>query len=166
MLQMHTTLIQPFTGTSNGSIVCHPIGEAPVIFVWYGPAGWQAITDSSGSQVLNITVGEYRVLATDASGRKADVGFVVKPITEDSIVVTSYNVSHTSTSLARDGAVEVLGENIEGVRFLWTNGMQTEGPILRDVSIGIYIAFPLSGQVGRQTCVHMCGPAYVQVRRD
>lgn len=55
------------------------------------------------------------------------------------------------------------------VRFLWTNGVETDTPHLRDVPQGVYaltaiLAHPSSGALEAPVTVHCCAPARVGIR--
>ena len=62
--------------------------------------------------------------------------------------------------------MEAVGTGLDGWRFLWTHGVETEGPVLRDVPAGAYAAVPV-GRAGAPppVLVHRCAPAQVGVGR-
>ena len=139
------------------------MGLEPIDFQWTGPNGSTVQLDATGSEADAVGPGRYRIVATDATGATADVVLDVEPVLTSACVISEYRTTSASTSHARDGGVEALGDGLEGMRFLWTNGVQTDGPVLRDVPVGTYAAVPLP--VGEQIplLVHKCAPARVVV---
>lgn len=162
-LQLHTVVDQPLTELAYGRITCRPMGIAPFRFAWHGPTGDTVQTDDSGAQAFGVVPGKYRVVVQDQQDRVADVTLQVEPVFPNAIVVRDYKVSHASTSYARDGEVEVVGYGFEtSQRFLWSNGIETTGPVLRDVQVGVYVATALADDGKTLTVVHQCAPARVQ----
>ena len=162
-LQMHTVVDQPLTAYSRGRISCRPVGVDPIEFTWTGP-GNDVTTDASGSEASDVEPGRYRVVATDATGSRADVVLDVAPAFRTALVVQDYHVTPPSTGSARDGTVEAVGVGLgDGWRFLWTHGVETDGPVLRDVPCGTYAAIALPMEDRVPTMVHMCPPARVAV---
>ena len=163
MLQMHTVVDQPLTVHSQGRISCRPMGQEPIRFEWMGPNGRSVRVDETGSEAFDVAPGRYRVVATDATGARADVVLDVEPMLPSALVVHEYRVTPASTGHARDGAVEAVGVGLDGWRFLWTHGVETDGPALRDVPCGTYamVAMPKGDEV--PTVVHQCAPARVTV---
>ena len=163
LLQMHTVVDQPLTVSGTGRISCRPMGLEPIEFEWSGP-GTAVETDASGSEAKAVQPGRYRVVAVDATGSRADVYLDVEPTHPDAVVVREYRVMPASTGSARDGSVEAVGHNVGTGRFLWTNGVETTGPTLRDVPCGTYACIPLPTEDGKVvTLVHQCAPAKVTV---
>lgn len=163
-LQMHTVVDQPLTAASRGRVSCRPIGLEPIAFAWSGPNGSRVATDTTGSEALDVAPGRYRVVATDAAGARADVVLDVEPMLPEAAVIDAYRLTPPSTSHARDGAVEAVGVGLEHRRFLWTHGVETQGPVLRDVPCGVYAAAPLPDADGESpTLVHQCAPARLQL---
>lgn len=107
--------------------------------------------------VFDVKPGVYCVLARDFFSRTAEciveVGLTSLP------VVTSYRVTHASSDQARDGKIQVLGRNLRSRSFLWTNGVVTSSPELRDVSPGTYTATPFHED--DFPFIHACPPAVV-----
>lgn len=166
MLQMHTVVVQPMTASGTGRISCRPLGQEPIEFTWMSPDGRELTLDSRGSEANNLVPGRYRVEAVDATGARAYVIVDIEPIYTSAILIEGYKTTPTSTTLSRDGNVEIVGTGLRGYRFLWTNGVETDGTILRDVPCGTYAAVPLptNGQV--PTLVHSSEPARVNVASD
>ena len=164
MMQMHVLIERPLTNMSFGRISCRPVGREPIEFTWTGPGGREVQLDATRSEALAVTPGKYRIVARDANDTKADVVVEVSPHNSTSLVINEYRVTPPSTGTSRDGSVEALGLGLEGGwRFLWTNGVETDTPILRDVPCGVYAvhALPMMDRV--PTLIHNCGPAYVRV---
>lgn len=163
-LQLHTVVDRPLTASAQGQITCTVVGMEPIEFSWYGPDGTDVQTDLSGSRAHGIVAGSYRMVATDANGKFADVTLHVQPILPAAVVVEAYSITHASTSSARDGTVTAIGHGIEdGWRFLWSHGYETDTPVLRDVPCGLYTACPLPCNGSVPTCIHQCAPARVMV---
>lgn len=161
---MHVVVEQPLTASGTGHISCRPLGQHPITFEWYTPDGSALELTSQGSEALHVPVGRYRVEATDATGACADVLVDVEAMFSDAVVIEGYNTTPASTTFARDGSVEVLGRGLDGWRFLWTGGVQTTEPLLRDVGRGTYTAVPLADAQGKvPVVVHMAEPAHVVV---
>jgi len=174
MLQMHTVVSPPLTaGARDGHISCRPIGREPIRFVWSAPDGGAVRTDVTGSQALDVGVGRYRVTAVDAAGARADVDVLVEPAHAASgdgraavAVVRGYRVTPASSAVARDGAVEAWGDHLEGRRWLWSNGLRTDGPRVRDVPCGTYACVPCDDGGPGVRLVHECAPARVSAVRE
>jgi hypothetical protein len=139
------------------------VGHEPICFEWTGPNGSSVALDATGSEADEVEPGRYRVVATDATGARADVVLDVQPVLPDACVVHAYHVTPASTGSARDGVVEAVGDGLDGWRFLWTNGVETDGPVLRDVPRGLYAAVPLPAADRTPLFVHQCAPARVTV---
>ena len=163
-LQVHTVVNPPLTNVNKGKIVCRAMGVAPMDFVWYGPEGREVQTGNGGEEVYGVEAGKYRVVVTDSAGQSADLTLDVEAMFPSALLVEEYKVTNASSSLSRDGCVEAVGQGLnDGWTFLWTHGVQTEGPILRDVQCGIYSLVPLPKQGKVPTVVHKCAPARVGV---
>lgn len=164
-LQIHTVVDQPLTDMSHGHISCRPLGMEPIQFEWTGPNGQPVQVDASGSEAYGVVPGRYRIVARDANNLTATVTLDVASLFPSALVISDYSVVPASTDCARDGTVEAIGVGLDhGWKFLWTNGVKTDGPVLHDVPSGTYamLALPQEGKV--PTIVHQCPPAYVGVR--
>ena len=169
LLQMHTVVDQPLTHAALGRISCRPLGHEPIRFEWTGPNGAAVEVDVTGSEAIGVAPGRYRVVAIDANNARADVILDVEPVLPDAVVISAYRVVPASTSTSRDGGVEIAaGAGLDtGWRFLWTNGVETDGPRLRDVPSGAYAAVAIPHDDSRvPTTIHQCPPARVTVARD
>lgn len=165
MLQMHTVVERPLTSTGRGSISCRPLGQEPIDFAWMSPDGTEIELEANGSEARNLPPGKYRIDATDASGASTRVVIDLIPVHSSLVTIERYRISSPSTSLSRDGSIRVEGDGVDGHRFLWSNGVETEGPLLNDVSCGTYIALPLPTKEEDPVpvVVHSCPPAVVDV---
>lgn len=166
-LQMHTVVEQPLTDSSVGRVSCTAMGVQPVEYVWHAPHGTAMETNPAGNTAHGVAPGRYRVVATDAEGSRADVTVDVEATFPSAVVIREYRVTNASTGFARDGSVEAVGFGLEdGWRFVWTNGYETDTPVLRDVPCGTYTAFPLPRDGIVPTFVHTSTPARVGVLRQ
>ena len=50
---------------------------------------------------------------------------------------------------------------MEGWAFLWSNGVTTDGPVLRDVPCGVYAAVPMPRGGEVPMLIHACDAARV-----
>jgi hypothetical protein len=165
-LQLHTVVEPPLTRAGTGRISCRPIGLEPIAFEW---TPRPPTLDATGSEALDVAPGRYRIVAVDAAGARADVVVDVAPALDAAVVITEYRVTPASTSRARDGSVEAVGAGVgDGWRFLWTHGVETEGPWLRDVPCGVYAAVALAArdEDDAPVVVHRCAPARVTVHAE
>lgn len=162
-LQMHVVVDQPVAIGGVGRISCRPVGREPVAFQWSHPLE----LDATGSEASGVAPGRYRVVAVDALQSRADVSVDVQPSLPGAVVVEEYRSTPASTSRARDGAVEaVLAAPLaDGVRLLWTSGVETDGAVLRDVPCGVYAAVAVArgGRGPPPPTVHLGAPARVEV---
>jgi hypothetical protein len=163
MLQMHTIVEQPLTMSGTGSISCRPLGQEPIEFTWLTPNGASPQLENGNSEAKNLAPGRYRIEAVDANNCQTSVVVDIEPMFSNAVCIEGYRVSPTSTSFSRDGSVEILGSGIQGHRYLWTNGMETEGCILKDVPCGTYAAIPLAARGRTPVLVHSSDPARVDV---
>lgn len=170
-LQMHTIVRQPLMPNCTGSITCVPMGVEPIEFTWYGVgtgASHQPVkTSASGREAVDISPGRYRVVATDAASQSADMTIEVCAQFTDGVIANAYEVQHCSTSISRDGSVRLSFEGIVASqwRFLWSNGMMTATPELRDVPCGHYAAVAVipTGVSKAPIMIHRCHAAHVKV---
>lgn len=161
-MQMNVVVERPVGGQSNGHISCRPVGRQPIRFEWTPPRGVDVQLDESQSEAHDVTPGRYKITAIDATDARADVVVDVDVAQEADIVVTEYRTVDASTSHSRDGQVELVGRGLDGWRFLWTNGVETETPVLRDVPPGTYAAVPLPNATRTPTINHHAVPGVVR----
>lgn len=133
----------------------------PIQFTWFPPVS----TDASGSEAVNVAVGTYKVRAVDANDEKAEVVVKVIPRYEFVSIVKEYQVHHASTGTSHDGSIEAIGEGMDepGLRFHWSNGVQTKQPVLMDVPCGTYV-MTCTHETKPVTCVHEACIATVGIR--
>ena len=166
VLQMHTVVVQPLTSNGTGSISCRPLGQEPIEFTWLTPDGSPpAELDHGDSEARGLPPGRYRVDAVDATGMHASVVVDIEPMFSTAVCIESYKTTPASTSLSRDGSVELVGTGVQGHRYLWTNGTETGGCVLRDVPCGTYAAMPIvtGSDQTIPVLVHSALPARVDV---
>tara|TARA_B110001452_G_scaffold215591_1_gene186782 strand:+ start:5536 stop:6024 length:489 start_codon:yes stop_codon:yes gene_type:complete len=137
MLQMHVVVTQPTTLGGTGSISCRPVGMEPIKFHWNPPVE----TDETGSEATAVPVGRYTIRAVDANDAFVEVCVDVNAQYQKVAVVREYRVQNATTGTSRDGRVEAMGVGLDavGLRFHWSNGVETEQPILADVPCGRYV---------------------------
>ena len=161
-MQMHVLIDRPLTSMSYGRISCRPVGREPIEFTWTGPGGRDVQVDATGSEAYAVTPGKYRIIAIDANDTKADVVVEVAAHHATSLVINEYKITPPSTGTARDGSVEAVGLGLDGgYRFLWTNGVETDTPVLRDIPTGTYAVHVLPTPDRIPTLIHNCAPARV-----
>lgn len=162
MFQMHVVVSQPMTPGDVGSISCRPMGMEPIQFRWNPTVD----TDETGSEAHAVPVGRYRIRATDANESVAEVIVDVQARYECVAIVQQYRVQHTSTGTSRDGRVEAMGSGLDtpGIRFHWSNGVETDSPVLSDVPCGRYVVTCTSPDDETFSCVHETTYAVVSVR--
>lgn len=163
MLQMHTVVQQPMTSSGTGSISCRPLGQEPIEFTWLTPDGTAPQLENSNSEAKHLKPGRYRITAVDANGSEALVLIDIEPMFTSAVCVEGYKVSPASTTFSRDGSVEIMGTGVDGYRYLWTNGTETEGSVLKDVPCGTYAAVPLPTRGKTPILVHSTEPGKVDV---
>ena len=172
ILQMTTIVEQPFTPDGTGRIYCHPMGQEPIEFEWESQDGSEVAVNEYGNEAYDLPLGVYRVTAVDATGSRAHISVAIEAIHADAVVIRDYATTPASTSMSRDGAVEAMGTNLNGSqRFVWTNGAETRGPVLKDVPCGTYAAIFLPSQeedasddTPPPVFVHTASPAKVETR--
>lgn len=161
MFQMHVVVTQPMSAEGVGAISCRPVGLEPIHFRWT-PA---VETDETGSEAHAVPVGRYRIRAVDANDEVAETVVDVQPRYERVAIVQGYRVQNASTGTSRDGRVEAVGVGLDaaGLRFHWSNGVETEHPVLADVPCGRYVVTCTSADE-TFSCIHETSAAVVSVR--
>lgn len=154
------------TGLTRGRISLRAIGKEPIQYTWSSSSGHQVTTDETGSEAYGLPQGRYNVRVCDAEEETTCFQFEISSVVKsNALCVTGYETKAASSSVARDGSVEAKGYGLDRwPKFLWTNGVETTVPLLRDVPIGTYaiMALPLGSQVPE--FVHACAPAKLGVR--
>lgn len=145
----------------GGTIRC--VSDVPQLrYEWYGADG--APCDGfAGPAAYDVPPGEYRIVVASDSGERETlrvcVGLVALPS------VQGYTVTHATSDTARDGEIVASVVHCDAVKeYMWTNGVVTSGPTLRDVRPGTYTVAPI---VCEDSCafVHACRPAVVRSAR-
>ena len=122
--------------------------------------------DESGSEATDVRPGRYKIRATDANNDRADVVIDVEPVFANAVVIDRYVVRPATTTFSRDGQVEAIGSGFEnGCKFMWTNGLETEEPRLKDVACGVYAMIAISQGTAKPPpiTIHRSAPARVDV---
>ena len=164
ILQMHTVVEHPLTSDGLGRIYCHPLGQEPIEYTWKSSDGSNVAVTEYGNEAYDLPVGLYRITAVDAGGSQAYSSVTVQALHPDAVVIREYRTTSASTSVSRDGTVEAIGTNLDTTcRFVWTNGVETKGPLLKDVPPGKYAAIYLPDENGVTfpIFVHTAPPAEV-----
>jgi hypothetical protein len=131
-------------GISRGKISLRPVGREPLSYQWRAPPGVD-LGDVSGSEIGVENPGRYFVTATDADGAVASAYADVRLNLPDAILITGYQTSSCSHGTARDGSVRAEGHNFEKCnRWLWTSGVETTVPVLKNAALGVYTATPIA----------------------
>ena len=114
----------------------------------------------------HVLPGIYNIECVSAEGEVVNTDVEIKRIPIP--CVSRYVVQHTTHDLSRDGQVtaEIENLNAANVRFLWTSGIVTDTPVLRDVRAGLYSVTPLSKEKIPVLFYHCVPPAEVRVLRN
>ena len=83
--------------------------------------------------------------------------------------IASYDVEHASTIHSKDGKIRVQTRNVpdQGIcKFLWSTGVITTEPILRNARPGTYVTTIISIDDKFTKCHHDSLPARVEVRGE
>ena len=164
--QMQIHLRCPLVAGRPGSAYCVPAGKSPIIFEWRPLKGSLPPTlDETGSEALEIHVGEYLVKAVDGEGKVCESHLRVLPCIENAVVVEGYDMEPATTTRSRDGSVvAILSGNTEGVSFLWSNGVTSAEPRLQNVPCGKY-SLTAMGPGGKHVpTIHLCYPCEILLR--
>ena len=162
VMQMHVVVEQPLSPLSYGRISVVPVGVEPLRFEWIGPRGTNVQLDATRSEASGLAPGRYTVKASDGDGQRAEVSVEVSPILCDAAVVDAYETTPASSGSASDGTVTAVGHGLQKwKRFIWTNGAETTGPVLRDVREGTYALSPAPVDGRVPVFVQRCLPAQV-----
>ena len=167
LLQMHTTVEQPLTPTGVGRITCHPIGQEPMHFLWASADGHLVQLANNDSEAVHLPPGRYSVDVEDATMRRASAVVDIVPRVPDAVCIERYDVTPASTQFACDGSVRAVGHGTARRRYLWSNGVVTQGELLQDVPCGTYVAVPIPDEAPGApvpTALHTAEPGRVGVR--
>lgn len=114
----------------------------------------------------NVPPGTYSIECVGSEGEIVNTDVEIRKIPIP--CVSKYTVEHATHDLSRDGQVtaEIEHLNTENVRFLWTSGIVTDTPLLRDVRPGLYSVTPVSKEKIPVLFYHCVPPAEVKVLRN
>jgi hypothetical protein len=150
----------------GGTIRCIPRGIGPYAYVWAPPEpGVVLELSADSSRADNVPPGVYSIAVADARGGRAALTAEVRLAAV--AVVRGYAVeAHPSSDTARDGVVRADIGNLDTgrlPRFLWTGGVVTDEPVLRDVSLGLCAVALVDAEGGPLPCFHASAPVDVTV---
>lgn len=135
---------------------------ANVQYDWYDEHG-RLCEEFSGDVAYDVPAGRYRIVASTEELEETvdtEVGTVTVPS------VQSYSITHATNDAARDGEIVATVAHCDHVKqYLWTTGVVTSQPILRDVRPGTYTVTPLTTDTESCLFVHACSPAVVNSTR-
>lgn len=166
MLDTPQLVVIPCRNDDGEVLVVPPVAARhPVKAHWSGPQQMHPSSDTL--RATRLRPGVYSVHIIDARGYASGVLDVAVPSAHVPTIV-GYDVEHTTSDEARDGAVVARCEHVvaERAAFLWTNGAQTVGPRLSAVRPGKYAALVIETDGHSAECLHACAPAHVDVRYD
>lgn len=166
-LQVHAIVEQPITPLSLGRIRCTVVGPEPIAFRWTGPDGFRIPLDATGSDARDLIPGRYDVHVEAADCSAASVALHVAPVVAEVVTVSEYVCTPASSGVAFDGSVRARGHGLEQWgRYLWSNGVETDAPVLRDARPGWYslTLLPVGGATA-PTLVQSCPPGRVDAAR-
>lgn len=164
--QLHAVVEQPVSVLCPGKITCRPVGPAPIVVEWSGPRGTEIQLDETRCEAYGLDPGRYTVRARDGEGARATLTVDVRPVlaADSTLVVCAYETTPASSGSARDGSIRALGHGLaEWRRFLWSNGVETEEAVLKDVREGTYFVSPLPLEGRVPLFVQRCAPGEVGV---
>lgn len=159
---VHVVVDRPLCEHASGSAHC--IAPTDVTCAWHDASGKEV---GHGPRLERATPGAYELRVSGTDGERAAVSVDLSPAFDDVALVTGYRVTPCSGAHARDAVVEAGGYNLDvvGARFLWTSGVITRAPVLRDVGVGTYALTLLpaegDGDARIPVTVHQCAPAVV-----
>ena len=166
-LQVQTVVEQPITPLSAGRISCVVSGLEPITYQWRGPHGREIQLDATGSEAYGLAPGRYTVHIESADGCRAEVSAHVAPTLKRVVAVNGYECTPASSGVAFDGCVRAVGHGLDQwTRYLWSNGVETDEPVLHDARPGLYSLAPLPTDAEEvPVFVQYCAPGVVQVAR-
>ena len=145
----------------GGTIRC--VSGAPQLrYAWYRENGTPC-EGYEGPEAYDVPPGEYRIVAVSDTGERETIRVCVALVAVPS--VQGYSITHATSDTARDGEIVASVVHCDAVKeYMWTNGVVTSAPTLRDVRPGVYTVAPI---VYDDSCafVHACRPAVVRNAR-
>lgn len=114
-------------------------------------------------EAFDVPPGAYTVCAFDATNASIVAQLVVEWMNIPTVV--GYTVTHATQDTSRDGEIMAVVRNTDDkqVQYLWTGGIITDEPILKDARPGTYTATPI--HAGNAMFLHACDPAVVMPSR-
>ncbi len=121
-------------GENNGSLEITPTGGLPDHTIsWQGPNGFSS-TDFS---ITNLVPGDYTMILVDAAGTEKTETFTVVELPE--ISMSNLSITHEMNDDASGSiSFEVDGGSGQGYNFSWSNGANTDTPLLQNIKAGDY----------------------------
>lgn len=166
LLRVQTIIEQPITPLSTGRISCVVNGLEPITFRWKGPHGKEIQLDPTGSEAYGLAPGRYAISIESADGCRAEISADVVPALKRVIAVSEYHCTNASNGVAFDGSVRATGYGLDQwSRYIWSNGVETTEPVLRDTRPGWYSLSPLPVNDEVPVFVQYCEPGNVQASR-
>ena len=143
------------TASHTGHVRCilpaHRLPQKSVLWI----ERHAGVTAQEGGLEADLPPGDYLVQVVDSLGEytelRATVGEHRCPI------VVEYESTPCSSASSRDGVVTARVERApRGCRFLWTSGVTTTEPVLRNATAGCYAATLLDAHGRALLFVHAC----------
>lgn len=164
-LHVDLTVRDALSSSVGGRIECTTDADTPVHVEWYKD-GSTALLALSFDRLIayNVLPGSYTIIITDKHGNSVKRETTVSEGLSVP-VICGYAVTHASSDTARNGKIEVHVKNASEFDFLWTSGVLTSEPVLKDVRPGTYFACPIGKNGDTVEFVHECKPAVVLASR-
>lgn len=166
--QFHPTPRITFVKLENGGVKINllPFSDSDSI-VWMQP--YPENVEDEGKVVFIDKPAVYKCFSISATKIESEaVVFDLKNMLQTPSIV-KYEVTPASTAHSKDGRVQVHTQNVPPsatCKFIWSTGVITTEPILRNVRPGTYVAVILSIDNVFVECHHACSPAQVEVRSE
>lgn len=144
-----------FTSDARGRVQCVlPAHRLPAKRVtWTDQANGQVVQD--GDLELRAPPGRYLVQIVDSAEEYTEMATTIGVL--PCPVVTAYACEACSSSASRDGAVTAtVARAPRGARYLWTSGVVTAEPTLRNAAVGVYTVAVLDASGAVVEFVHAC----------
>ena len=138
VLQMHTLVSESISEEIGATVTCTPIGNEPITYEWFDGLNRTLNTTPAQNELKNLAPGDYFVTATDSIGDTAKVKIHIRHCPLPTIV--GYEITHPYSQVSRDGKIIVhtVPQQLENVRYMWSNGAITNEPVLNNVYCGNY----------------------------